>query len=115
MQPNGFPLPQFLAVYASPITPAVGGAAPGGGSPGKSSMPRRGSQGRLDEDAGGSLRMVANWAAKNLLVVAAAGLLQLDLPGLAESFVSGAPPHAAAARRAWRCRARLDCRAQQPC
>lgn len=91
MQPGGFPLPQFLAVYASPITPAVSGRGTS-----KGAMPRRGSQGRLEEDAGGPLRMVASWLAKNVLVAVAAGLLQLDLPGLAESFVSGAWPQQAA-------------------
>ncbi|KAL4856101.1 Alanine--tRNA ligase [Chlorella vulgaris] len=75
MQPGGFPLSQFLAVYVSPITPAVTDAAPSGKA---GSMPRRGSQGRLTEDAGGPVWLIAVFLAKHF-----------ELPGLIESFVCG--------------------------
>jgi hypothetical protein len=54
-------------------------------------MPRRGSQGRLTEDAGGPVWLIAVFLAKHVCVLPLVWLLQFELPGLIESFVCGEP------------------------
>ena len=119
-----FTAAQFLAVYATPITPVVsaeeaaaahpaptpagpaGGtrshepssaaaAAPAdataGGGVGSTGgkLPRRGSRGRLSEDAGSSGGMVAAWASKIVFIAILVRLLMHPLPGLLESLAYG--------------------------
>lgn len=65
---------------------ASGGPAGRGGGGG---LPRRGSKGRLGDDAGGSSRMAQAWAGKHLLIGVVVALLRYELPGMVESFVYG--------------------------
>ena len=139
-----FTLPQFLAVYWTPITPAVSAPRPGtpaaaakarsvakaaangrssnsssaaggvhagksdGGSHAGTGLPRRGSQGRLGEDAGGPGDMVAAFLGKHVFVLLLIYLLQFDLPGLVESFVCGELPWCCC-RHEQRATADFDC------
>ncbi|KAL4425430.1 hypothetical protein ABPG75_009446 [Micractinium tetrahymenae] len=101
---------QFLAVYAAPITPVSAAAEPapapsqatastaadsnGGASGGPSGQPAltpggsssageaRRRRGRLEEDAGGSGRMLGAWLAKAAFIAFLVWLLQHPLPGL---------------------------------
>lgn len=71
-----------LASGASDASLTSGG---GGGA----MLPRRGSRGRLAEDAGGSSTMASNWAVKNALLAAVLVALRHQLPGFLESLAFG--------------------------
>lgn len=56
---------------------------------GGATLPRRGSQGRLNEDAGGWEVQAAKWGAKLAFIALIVVVLQYPLPGLLESFAYG--------------------------
>lgn len=65
------------------------GATSQGDAPPPAALPRRGSRGRLADDAGGPGRMAQNWAGKNLLLGVCLVALRHQLPGFIESFILG--------------------------